>query len=171
MNQPAGLAAIFDEIRPRLYRLLAARTGDPALADDLLQDLWIKIRTLEPGPVGNPEAYIFRMAQNLATDHARSRIQRALREEHWVEASTTVSDGIARDDLPDAERTLIAREELSRVRQALADMPTRAAEVFQLHRVEGESHSEIAARLGISRSAVEKSMAIALKHLFRLLSG
>lgn len=171
MRQPSGLAAVFEEIRPRLHRLLSARTGDPAQAEDLVQDLWIKIRTLEPGPVGNPQAYIFRMAHNLATDLARSKIQRTLREDHWVEASTTLNGGVAQDDAPDAERVLIAREELNRVRRALADMPARAAEVFQLHRIEGESHSEIATRLGISRSAVEKSMAIALKHLFRLLSG
>jgi RNA polymerase sigma factor (sigma-70 family) len=166
MGDDAGLSGIFNEIRPRLYRLLVARTGDNHLADDLLQDLWLRLQTAQVGPVANPSAYLHRMAMNLATDHIRSRAQRAVREENWSNAETDISDGIARDGTPDAERALIARDELSRALNAIAEMPPRAAQIFRLHRLEGESHTAIADRLGISRSAVEKSMAVAVKHLF-----
>jgi RNA polymerase sigma-70 factor (ECF subfamily) len=171
MRAAEGLLGIYDGLRPRLHRLLAARTGDPALAEDLLQDLWMRLQAGGIGPVAHPEAYLCRMAMNLATDHARSRMQSTLREEKWAESVTDVEDGIARDSLPDAERILMARDELQRVLQALEDMPPRAAQIFRLHRIDGESHNTIAARLGISRSAVEKSMAVALKHLFLRLSG
>lgn len=171
MDQPDGLVAVYQNIRPRLLRLLIARTGNQAVAEDLLQDLWIKLQTLDVGPVGNPEAYLSRMAYNLANDQTRFEAHRQRREHHWIEAETTFDKGIALDEAPDSERTLIARQELALLRQALTELPPRAAEIFRRHRVEGQSHAEIAAELGISRSAVEKSMAVALKHLFRLLSG
>lgn len=171
MTQPDGLAAVYEDIRPRLRRLLIARTGDPSFAEDLLQSLWIKLQTRDDGPVGNAEAYLFRMAHNLVTDHARAERQRQKREDEWVDASTTRIGDAAHDEAPDSERILIAKDELQRVRRALAEMPARASQVFQLHRIDGLSHADIAAQLDISKSAVEKNMAVALKHLFRLLSG
>lgn len=171
MRSASGLSAIYDQLRPRLRRLLVARTGDAALADDLLQDLWVRLQAGEERPVAHPEAYLSRMAMNLATDHARARKQSAVREEKWTQSQSDMEGGIARDTAPDAERILMARDELQRVLAALSDMPPRAAQVFKLHRMEGESHSQIAAQLGISRSAVEKNMAVALKHLVLRLSG
>ena len=151
--------------------MLTARTGNSFIAEDLLQTLWINLQTRDHGPVATPEAYLFRMAHNLATDHARAERQRLKREDQWMDAATVRIGETAHDEAPDSERILIARDELKRVRQALAEMPPRASQVFQLHRIDGKSHSEIATSLGISKSAVEKNMAVALKHLIRLLSG
>lgn len=171
MGDDAGLLGIFDQLKPRLLRLLVARTGDPHLADDLLQDLWLRLASAQIGPVANPSAYLHRMAMNLATDHARSCAQRVAREALWTDTETERAAGIATDVTPDAERTLIAREELNRALKAIANMPPRAAQIFRLHRLEGESHAAIAERLGISRSAVEKSIAVALKHLMSSLES
>lgn len=167
----SGLIAAFEEHRSQLGRLLAARTGDSALAEDLLQDLWIRLQGLETGPVSNPVAYLSRMASNLATDYARSQIQRRKREEAWVEGTTEVVGGIARDEAPNAERALLTRQELQRAADVITRMPPRAAQIFRLHRIDGLGHGEIAATLGISRSAVEKSMAIAIKFLMKEFSG
>lgn len=166
-----GLLAAYEEQKFLLKRLLAARTGDSALAEDLLQDLWIRLQGLETGPVANPAAYLHRMASNLATDHARAQQQRRLREESWVKGTTDIVDGMARDDAPDAERILLDREQLQRAVKAISEMPPRASQIFRLHRIEGLSHGEIARNLGISRSAVEKSMAVALKFLMKEFSG
>lgn len=171
MNKNTGIVSEFDRLRPQLRRFLAARTGDDVLAEDLLQDLWLKLQQSDTGPVSNASAYLFKMASNLATDHARSNIQRRKREEEWTTGGTTIIDGVAREEAPDAEKALMARETLARALAAIDKMPPRAAQIFKLHRIEELSHSEISEKLGISRSAVEKNMHTALKYLMKEFSG
>lgn len=171
MELCSGILATFENLRPQLFRFLTARTRSDALAEDLLQDLWIRLQEIGTGPISNPSSYLFKMASNLATDHARSKMQREKREEAWTAGTVTFLDGVARDDTPDAEQALIARDTLARALAAISKMPPRAAEIFKLHRIEGYSHLQIAERLGISRSAVEKNMHTALKYLMKEFSG
>ena len=58
MNAIGGLATVFMANRETLHRFLRARlrgTGDP---EDVLQDLWVKLESLETGPVAEPLAYL-----------------------------------------------------------------------------------------------------------------
>ena len=75
--------------------------------------------------------------------------------------------GMALDPTPSPERQLSDRQELDRLTKAVRAMPERAQQVFRLHRIDGNSHAEVADALGISKSAVEKNMATAMKHLVR----
>ena len=77
----AGLATLLDAERAALLRFLAARCGDPAEAEDLLQELWLKIATAPTGPIANGRAYLFRIANNLVLDRARRR-RRGVRRPH-----------------------------------------------------------------------------------------
>lgn len=159
-----GLLAILAAERAALLRFLAARTGDPAGAEDLLQELWIKVRQAGHGPIGNGRAYLFRMAQNLVLDGLRERRRREARESAWIgEAAPTGADPA--DAAATAEEQLIARGEAERLACAVETLPEGARRVLRLHKIEGLSHAEVAARLGISRSGVEKHMAVAMAHL------
>jgi RNA polymerase sigma-70 factor (ECF subfamily) len=71
------------------------------------------------------------------------------------------------DEAPDALAALAARQRLERIVQAVGELGPQTQRVFRLHKLEGLSHSETAAKLGISRSAVEKHMIAVLKHLAR----
>ena len=73
------------------------------------------------------------------------------------------------DEAPDAASVLSARQRLAAVIAAVQELGPQTQRVFRLHKLEGLSHSETAARLGISRSAVEKHMIAVLKHLARRL--
>lgn len=53
----------------------------------------------------------------------------------------------------------------------MRELPPRTQEVFRVHKLEGLSHAETAARLGVSKSAVEKHMIAVLKHLSIRLAG
>src|SRR5579863_1959015 len=55
-----GLARLFEQHRPELLRFLRARCGDAAEADDLAQELWLKIAAAAPGPIANGRSYLFR---------------------------------------------------------------------------------------------------------------
>ena len=62
-----------------------------------------------------------------------------------------------------------SRRRLSRLVDAVRELPPQCGKVFRLHKLEGRTHAEVAAELGISKSAVEKHMIAALKHLSRRL--
>ena len=168
---PQGLAAAYAEHRAQLLRFLIARTGQPADAEELLQEVWLKIGSVKPGPIGDARAYLYRMAQNLALDRLREVKRRAARERDWADVTLD-----QRADAPepasslDAEAALIAAGEAQRLADAIARLPPGAGRAFRLHKLDGLSHAEVALRLGISRKGVEGHMATAMAHLRRLLA-
>jgi RNA polymerase sigma-70 factor (ECF subfamily) len=166
-----GLEVAYGVHRTELMRLLIARTGDPAEAEDLLQELWMKVRQQPAGPVANGKAYLFRMAQNLVIDRLRERQRRMQRERRWSDAATDFASSAVEpvDQRKTAEEQILDREEIATLTSAIANLPEGARRAFELHKIEGLSHAEVAARLGISKSGVEKHMAVAMKYLRRAL--
>lgn len=162
--------ALYVEHRTALLRFLVARTGSAAEADDVVQDLWLKLAAVPSGPIGNGRAYLYRMAQNIVLDRLRAGRRRAGRECAWADREQGF-----RTDAPEphveasAEVDLIAREDAQRLANAITRLPPGAARAFRLHKLEGLSHADTAAHLGISRKGVEKHMAVAMAHLRRLL--
>lgn len=146
----AGLRAIFLEQRTMLARLLTARLGSRDEAEDALQDMWLRIDQLADQPIAQPVAFLCRVASNLATDRRIAAARRGAREAAWLE------DQPAADDLPDAERTLVMRDQLRAIEAAIAAMPERMATALRLYRIENRPQRAIAEELGISVSGVEK---------------
>jgi RNA polymerase sigma factor (sigma-70 family) len=166
-----GLHAHFEACAPSLLRLLSARMGNRTDAEDLLQELWVKLATLETGPIANPSAYLHRMALNMANDLVRASVRRRGREDAWSDLMVADQNSVAIDPTPSPERALIAKREMAQLSQALQTLPARAREAFLHHKVEGKSHAEAAEAMGISKSAVEKHMATAMKYLLRAMNG
>lgn len=158
---------IYQESRGELLRFLTARVGDRAEAEDLLHDLWLRIQSTDAGPIANGRSYLYRVAQNLVLDRARARQRRLIRETAW--SGNDHADPA--DPRADIEAEIAAREDAAALAAAMADLPEKAGLVFRLHKIDGLPHAEIAARLGISRSGVEKHIATAMTHLRRALDG
>lgn len=161
-----GLRQLLATNLSELRRFMLARKCDPAEVDDLLQDLFLKLDKVESGPVSNPRAYLYRMADNLLHDRRRHRRRQEERDDLW--ARTRTGPDLVRAVEPSPEDSAISRDELARVNAALAEMPERTAEIIGLYRLEGMSQKAIAARLGISLSAVEKHLQRAYRHLHDL---
>jgi RNA polymerase sigma factor (sigma-70 family) len=158
MTQSGGLETVFMANRAALARYLRARLRGNGETEDILQDLWLKLSTLETGPVAEPLAYLYRMAENLALDRRRSAMRRSNRETEWTKGQIDGTIETAIDRQPTAERTLLARDHLRRVDKALNELPERTAFAFRAVRIEGTPQKEIAASMGISLSAVEKHL-------------
>lgn len=161
-DDASGLAALIAQHRAELLRFLVARTGDRDEADDLLQELWLRVRDADAGPVANGRAYLFRAANNLVLDRARERGRRAARDSAWSQqeyGDDPVDPGAS------ADAAMVAREEAARLASAIGNLPDGARRALRLHKIDGLSHAETAARLGISKSGVEKHIAVAMKHL------
>jgi RNA polymerase sigma-70 factor (ECF subfamily) len=165
----AGLHAVFAEERAALRRFLVARTGSADEADDVLQELWLRVGGAAPGPIGNPRSYLFRMAQNIVLDRLREARRRGERERDWADVTLDQRAGAADPIDRTAEEAAIAAEETARLAAAIDALPPGAARAFRLHKIDGLSHSDTAARLGISRKGVEKHIATAMLHLRRAL--
>jgi len=159
------LIAAFLSGRDAIRRFLIARLGNAEEAEDLLQELYLKVEHAEPTDVREPAAYLFRMAQNLARDHRRERQRTRKREADWASMQTVTAGTQAVADAPSAESAIAARQRLAAIRAALEELSPQCRRVFTLHKFDELSHQEIAKKAGISRSTVEKHMHTALKHL------
>ncbi|MCA3254076.1 MAG: sigma-70 family RNA polymerase sigma factor [Alphaproteobacteria bacterium] len=152
--------------RPALVRFLTARLGDTAEAEDALQDLYLKLRASPPqGAPDAPLAYLYRAAASVALDRIRSRGRGARRDAAWTDSQTVMAGDEAVADSVPADEALIARERLAQLAAAVAALPAQARRVFTRLKLDGLSHAEVAAELGISKSAVEKNIATAMRHL------
>jgi RNA polymerase sigma-70 factor (ECF subfamily) len=144
-----GLDAIFLANRDALLRFLRAH-GAGESAEDILQELWIKLQGAKTGPIASPLSYLYRAANNLMLDRYRADRQSVQRERAWSENKPEAE--------PDSERVLIAREQVSLAAQALESVGTRAATIFRRHRIDGIAQRTIAAEMGISLSTVESDL-------------
>ena len=158
----SGLQEIFEHNRLALLRYLRAHgAGDEA--EDLLQDLWLKLSNAPGGPVAAPRNYLFRAATNLMIDRRRSEAQARRRDLEWSDVADRLA-GVAAND-PGPERTMDSQRHLAQVEQELAKLPARATAIFREHRIEGRTQREIAATMGVSLSTVESD----LRLVYRLL--
>lgn len=153
--------------REDLRRLLAARAG-AGEAEDLVQDLYLKVVALEnQEAILDPDAFLFRLAYNLAADRRRGAQRRVARDDRWRQETTTLVAGVPVADAPAADVVAAARQEVSRMLAVVDGLPPRAREVFRLHKLDGLTYAEVAQRLRISVSAVEQHMHRALSELVR----
>jgi RNA polymerase sigma-70 factor (ECF subfamily) len=164
------LSSLYGHHRAELLRFLTARTGDLAEAEDILQEVWVRAGAQPPASIEHWRAYLFRTANNLVIDRLRARRRREARERRWSEDMHGPISGTEEviDSADPVDLAIEAREEARRLASAIDGLPEGARRVFELHKIDGLSHAEVAAKLGISRSGVEKHMAVAMKHLRRL---
>ena len=165
-NPRDQLIAAYLEKRADLVRFLAARLSSAAAAEDLAQDLYVRLATIElAGPVENPSAFLYRAAINLMLDRHRGDRRAGRRDQAWQDSRHLTIGAVAAADEPSPEEAASARQRLRLLVEAVEALPPKTRRAFQLHKFEGLSQVETAARLGVTRKTVEKQLAAALKQL------
>ncbi len=159
---PTGLEVVFLANRDKLIRFLRARGAGDA-AEDLVQDLWIKVRSQPGGPIANPAAYLYRAADLLMIDRYRSRRQAERRDQAWEDDRHQPGSSV-----PSPEREVSARQETLRVAAVLAAMGERKASIFRRVRVDGEPQRKVAEAFGVSLSTVESDLREVARALLKL---
>ncbi len=153
-------AVVAARYRSSLLRYFQRRVGDRVEAEDLVQDVFVRLTQR-----GNLDAiehltgYVFEAAASVLRDRERRRRSRSadVHDPYDVDRHGGV------DFAPD--RVLGGRERLRQASTALLELPERTRDVFLLRRIEGMRYQDVAARLGISVSAAEKHMQRAVAHL------
>ena len=117
-----------------------------------------------PDGIDNLEGYIFRTASSVLRDQARrDQVRHAKGHDELTEKDHPAEERTA-------DRVLQAREEIAQVVRALEELPERTRDIFLMRRYEGLAYGDIAERLGISVSAIEKHVAKAVAHIARRLA-
>jgi RNA polymerase sigma-70 factor (ECF subfamily) len=165
VQNPSPLLASYLARRDDMRRFFLAKLGPDADVEDLVQDLYLKVIGLRDEPVSNPPAFLYRLASNLMLDRLRMSRRSGARDADWRSSHQTSVGPVDVVDAPDAEAAVIARQRLDRVMSALATLSPRTQQIFKLHKIDGLSYAETAAALGITKSAVEKQISLALGHL------
>ena len=158
--------------RAALVRYFTARTGSAAQAEDLVQEIYLKLVALDErakAAVRNPAAFLYRLGSNLMLDRLKQDRRGMVRDEAWRrnQGVDTVLGEAA--DTPAADDVLAAKQRLRQLAGAVEELTPQVRRAFVLHKLNGMSQAETAQAMNISRSAVEKHVSTALKHLMRRL--
>ena len=150
----------------RLYSVALRLLGNPADAEDLLQEIFLaahrKLDTFRgESAVGT---WLYRLATNLCLDHLRSRAGRSRQVTDSLEGEREVFD-TATSTL--AEQT-VTKMDLER---ALARLPEGCRAAFVLHDVEGLEHREVAEILGVAEGTSKSQVHKARLKLRAMLAG
>ena len=147
-----------------LRRYLARMLGDSSEAEDVAHDAYLRVfSAADRRPPDKPEALLYTVARRLAFNRIkRRRVAPFAREAQ--EPDTAASPG------PGVVQQVMARQEWRQLERAIGQLPAGCRTVLLLRKVDLLSHREIARRLGIAVSTVEKQHARALRLLRALLA-
>lgn len=154
-----SLSSFFLQHQKDLMQFLTYKVQCAETATDLTQETYLRlVRHRKVDTIENMRAYLFRIANNLALDHLRSRTRQLQRD-----------GGPVTDDLiceaPEPESVLADRQQLEMLERIIYDLPPKCREVFLMCRVEGKSYAEIGDALTISPRTVESHMRKAMEQI------
>ncbi|NBW11154.1 MAG: RNA polymerase sigma factor [Caulobacteraceae bacterium] len=153
-------------LRQELVAFLLRRGQSAEGAEDIVQEAFLRFHRAG-NDVSDADArpLIFVIAKNLLKDHWKSASrEQGRRAAVSPEDLETVGQAMA-DDAPAPDRGLLGREQLDQALAVIRALPPRTRDAFLLHRFEDLTYRQIADRLGVSVSMIEKHLAEALKRL------
>ena len=147
--------------RPTLLAYFLRRVHDPAEAEDLAHDVFVRLAGIPLEQLRSAHAYIFQVAANLLRDRARRAKVRA----DYARSREAPDDAEVEASAPDPERIEEARRSLKALVSRLEELPDRRRQIFVLYRIENVARQEIARAFDLSISSVEKEVARATAYL------
>ncbi|WP_426661256.1 RNA polymerase sigma factor [Rhodanobacter aciditrophus] len=156
----ASVAALFREHNRALLAFLQCRLGSLADAQELAQEAYVRMLTLEhPEQIDSLRAFLFRVATNLAIDRLRMR---KLREATAADEAVEPAPELHLAPVP--ERHAAAAEQWRELQEALRELPAKTSRAFVLHAIEGRDFESIAQSMNLSARMVRYHVTRALAH-------
>jgi RNA polymerase sigma-70 factor (ECF subfamily) len=160
---PVALAELYDLYAPTMYAYIYRRVGDPALAEDLTGELFLRVlRAICDGVAWRRSfnAWVYRAAHNLVVDHYR--------RSHRAEQVPLDESATAGGRPPD--KAIESRFEEERLRRALERLTPQQQEVLALRFGEGLTAREVGELIGKTTGAVEALQRRGLAALRRIMA-
>ena len=147
------------ETQARRWLSRYVRSLPPSDTDDLIQESYSRIWSVDLSTIHSPRAYLYATLRNLLTEHARhSKIVP-------MERMGEIDELRIPSEEPGPERRVAARQELERLRTLVGTLPAQCRRVFELRKMQGLSQRAVAMELDISERTVEKHLAKALNRI------
>lgn len=163
----AAFRRLFEHFSPRVRSFLIKRGSAPALADDIVQDvfarIWRRSSTFDPSKA-SASTWIFTIARNRRIDLARRS-----RPEVDIDDPATVIEDVDDRPLPDDHAN--NRQISLLLAQAVSDLPVEQSDLIAMAYQRDMSHSEIAMQLDLPLGTVKSRLRLALKKLRHSLEG
>lgn len=158
------LSFMYRENQPWLRAWLTSRVGCSETAADLAQDTFLRLlKSDRRPPTGHSRRYLTQVAKGLMIDDYR----RKTIEQAYLARLRAMPESFAPD--PEAHHAVI--EALLEIDKMLKGLPEKVQNALLLRQLEGLSYGEIAARLSVSVSSVEKYVARGLAACCRALES
>jgi RNA polymerase sigma factor (sigma-70 family) len=166
MTYKPDLLSIFLYSKQRLSRIVA-KIVPGADVEDILQEAYLRVHTLnDKDSIREPVAFVTQIAKNLALDHIKSADFRKSESTDFEVLENLINHDNTHDQ---TWHEVSWKQELLRFFSAIENLPSKCQEVYILKKIYGYSQKEIADKLGISGSAVEKHIAYGTKKLLYLM--
>jgi RNA polymerase sigma factor (sigma-70 family) len=167
-EEPSGdreFSALYRATLAPLRRYLTRLLGNAGEAQDVAHDAYMRVYpSLTDHSARRPEALLYTAARRLAINRLKRRSISPLARDAFIpEMSASTEPGV--------EQQVMARQELEILEKAISELPDGCRVVLLLCKIELLSHREIAERLAIAVSTVEKQHARALRLLRTALEG
>lgn len=155
-DQRATVRQLFADNSDRLRQYLRSRLANEHDAQELAQEAYLRmLRIKRLDFVRNPEAYLFRIAKNLVHELYSGR---------RIGVSGDVDLDTIESDDPSLEELAVLSARRRQVERALAELSPKCKAAVMLQWREGLTQLEIAERMNLSRSMVQKYLAAGLLH-------
>ena len=168
-GDPQAFRQLFDGLAPRIHGFFRRTFRDPATADDLLQQTFLKLhrarKRYREGAKVRP--WVFTIAARVKLDELR---RRGRSRESGSEDSLAAAESRLAREAPDAPDAAVRSEVQEQVRAAMEQLTDAQRVVVELHRFEGMSYPEIAEVLGSTPGAIKLRAFRAYGQLRKLLA-
>lgn len=152
------LSSLFRQHHSDAVRFASRLVGGRENGEEVVQNAWLSlVARKNEAPIEHPKTYFFTATRNAAIDFT----MRERRE--W--ANRVDFESLSEADVADSTvERYEQRRQVASLAVFLNELPPSCRQAFLMHKVEGYTHSEVAEKLGVSTSMVEKHVVRALIH-------
>lgn len=144
-----------------LLRFLQGAVKDRETAADLAQESYARVLAAQQAgeTIAEPRALLYRTARNLVIDqHRRNEVRGSHAAQESADADETVGP-----EACEPEAAAMSAQSVQALLAAIAALPLRCREAFILHKFDGLSQAEVARRMGISVTMVERHLKLGMQ--------
>ena len=139
------------DAQPQIAGALKSRLGDSPDLPDLAQEVFLRLlRIRQPELIRDPEAYVYRVALNVAQEW---RLRAAQSKDH----SSAALEALEAADEPEESTVRDQRQRI--IRRAVAELPAATRSALLLHVYRDMTYEHVAEHMGVSRRAVKRYLA------------
>jgi RNA polymerase sigma-70 factor (ECF subfamily) len=153
-GDPTAFDEVYRRFTPGLFGFLVRLTGQTAIAEELLQETWLRFATHARAlaPAANLRAWLFTVARNLYRSHRRRGLVDLARLRFWRGSADACPGPASPHDL------VVASQTERQLERALSALPLEQREILLLVALEGFSPAQAAAITGVRPAAARQRL-------------